>query len=406
MAKLGGAPSKPQVELTVQNSYFTFQVVQVFLVTTLSSAASAAVVDIINDPSSAPSKLAKSIPKASNFYIAYFILRGLAMSSGALVQIAKLIMNKILGRILDSTPRKVYNRWAKLTPVKWGSVFPVFTNLVVIGELSKTSVVSSAANVYSAITYSCIAPLILGFAAIGLYLLYFAHRYNFLYVYDASAIDTKGLVYPRALQQTLTGVYLAEICLIGLFGIARAPGPIVIEVVALVFTVLYHYSLHNAISPHLKYLPKTLASEEEALLLPDGGDEEKRFGNGGSTDKARRVLSEDTHSPGKKPSFFAKWLRPDKYCNYQILRRLVPRNFAEIAYSPEDERNAYFHPAISSPTPLIWVPRDDAGVSRQEVRHTSKFTPATDDGAWLDEKNKIVMSQEERPPVHEVNKYF
>ena len=132
MAKWGGAPSLSRVELAVQNSYFAFQVVQVFLVTTLASAATSAVTKIINKPSSATSLLAENLPKASNFYIAYFILQGLSISSGALVQIVGLILFKLLGRFLDSTPRKIYQRWANLSGLGWGTVFPVFTNLVVI----------------------------------------------------------------------------------------------------------------------------------------------------------------------------------------------------------------------------------------------------------------------------------
>ena len=34
-----------------------------------------------------------------------------------------------------------------------------------------------------------------------------------------ATIDTKGRVYPRALQQLFVGLYLAEVCLIGLFAI-------------------------------------------------------------------------------------------------------------------------------------------------------------------------------------------
>ena len=44
-------------------------------------------------------------------------------------------------------------------------------------------------------------------ASLGL--VYFAYRYNFLFVYNTQ-VDTKGLAYPRAWKQTLTGVYLAE----------------------------------------------------------------------------------------------------------------------------------------------------------------------------------------------------
>lgn len=273
-----------------------------------------------------------------------------------------------------------------------------------------------------AITYSCIAPLVLGFATIGLYLIYLAFRYNMLFVYNAT-IDTKGLVYPQALQQTLTGIYLAEICLIGLFGIRAATGPIIIEVIALIVTVLYHVSLHQAISPHLKYLPKSLAAEEEHLLAVEHGSQPandlEKAGvvqplatgptgqNGTTTDKARvvdagAVANTRIASPiKKKPNFFAKWLRPDKYCDYQTLRRLVPVGYADFDYTAEQKRNAYYHPAIASPTPLLWIPRDEAGISRQEVRHTSKVIPITDEAAHLNEKNKIITNQEERPPIHE-----
>jgi hypothetical protein len=133
MARHGGVPTTAEVELRTQNFYFGFQVVQVFLVTTLASAASSVVSDIIEDPSSAASLLAENIPKASNFYIAYFILQGLTFSAGALLQIVGLIVSKLLGKLFDNTPRKMYKRWATLSGLGWGTVFPVLTNLCVIG---------------------------------------------------------------------------------------------------------------------------------------------------------------------------------------------------------------------------------------------------------------------------------
>src|SRR5579862_6719388 len=108
MAKISGAPSLSQVELTVQNSYFAFQVVQVFLVATISSAASAAVPSILKNPSSAASLLATNLPLASNLYISYIIVQGLSISSSSLLQIAGWIVAKILGRLFDNTPRKMY----------------------------------------------------------------------------------------------------------------------------------------------------------------------------------------------------------------------------------------------------------------------------------------------------------
>lgn len=133
MAKLSGAPSLSAVELIVQNWFFAFQVVQVFLVVTLASAATSVVTSIIEDPTSAASLLAKNIPRASNFYISYIILQGLSFSSGALLQITGLILGKVLGKLLDTTPRKIYTRWSKLAGLGWGTVYPSFTLLTVVG---------------------------------------------------------------------------------------------------------------------------------------------------------------------------------------------------------------------------------------------------------------------------------
>lgn len=133
MARLAGKPSQASVELRVQNSYFLFQVIQVFLVTTVTSGAAASVTAIIDDPSSATTLLATSLPKASNFYISYFILQGLAISSGAVLQIVGVILFRVLGTILDSTPRKMYKRWVRLSGLGWGTVFPIYTLLTVIG---------------------------------------------------------------------------------------------------------------------------------------------------------------------------------------------------------------------------------------------------------------------------------
>ena len=134
MAKWSGKPSLSSVELRVQNSYFLFQVLQVFLVTTLTSGASAAVIQIIKNPGSATSLLAQDLPKASNFYISYFILQGLSVSSGMLLQLVGVILFRVLGKFLDSTPRKMYKRFITLAGLGWGTVFPVYTLLTVIGE--------------------------------------------------------------------------------------------------------------------------------------------------------------------------------------------------------------------------------------------------------------------------------
>lgn len=413
MAKWGGDPSLAAVEMTTQNTYFAFQVVQVFLVVTVASAATSVVTAIINEPQSAASLLAKKIPHASNFYVSYIVLQGLSFSAGALLQISGLILSKILGKFLDSTPRKMYTRWSNLAGLGWGTVYPVFTLLAVIG-----------------IIYSCIAPLVMGFATVGLYLFYFAYRYNMLYVSNAT-IDCQGRGYTRALQHLTVGCYLLMVCLIGLFAMGTganrmALGPLILMIIFLVFTILYHLSMNTAMEPLLNYLPKNLEHEEEALLAQErkhlhgssdglaGTSAAKDMNNGvsnvdsgvGAVDSAdaEKGLADGPLPAGqeKPPNAIVKWLRPDKYHNYETLRRLVPSPLDLPTYTPEVERDAYCHPAVNSQVPLLWIPRDPAGVSRQEVAHTSRVIPITDEDAWLDTKGKISWDVDKgQPPIYE-----
>lgn len=123
-----------RVELFTQNAYFAFQVIQVFLVVTLASGASSLIYKISQDPGSTPSLLAQNLPKASNFYISYFILQGLTIASGVVSQVVGFVIFKLLYKFLTSTPRSMYRKWTNLSAISWGSVLPVFSNIAVIGK--------------------------------------------------------------------------------------------------------------------------------------------------------------------------------------------------------------------------------------------------------------------------------
>ena len=391
----------------MQNFYFAFQVVQVFLVASLGSGAAASAGNIFKDPSSATTLLSTQLPKASNFYLSYFILQGLGVVSGLLVGLVGVFIFYLLGKLLDKTPRKMYNRWTNLSGLQMGTVVPVYTNLLVIGKSQNPTFSSTAiSNGLPAICYSIIAPLVLAFAAIGLSLFYLAYRYNILYVYNSN-IDTKGVIYPRALQHLFVGLYIAELCIIGLFAIKAgdgALGPLILMIAFLIFTALYNIALNSAIKPLIDYLPKSLAAEEQRLLARDrnGDIPDDQLKHSESTEKHAAGPSHQTSgttnslgpAPHKKPNMITKFLKPHIYQDYATMRRLVPHQFAEIVYDPKTERDAYYPPGVTSEVPLLWVPRDPAGVSTQEVRHSSKVIPITDEGAHLDEKNKIVWDTE------------
>lgn len=95
-------------------------------------------------------------------------------------------------------------------------------------------------------------------------LYWIVYRYNVLYVFQFRN-DTGGLLFPKAVNQLYTGLYVMELCLIGFFISAEDCVPhLIIMIVALILTVLYQWQLNVTFDPLFQYLPITL--EDEAVI--------------------------------------------------------------------------------------------------------------------------------------------
>ncbi|KAL2754256.1 hypothetical protein ACRALDRAFT_1063155 [Sodiomyces alcalophilus JCM 7366] len=399
-AKLAGEPSLSRVELFTQNAYFWFQLIQVFLVTTIAGSAVGAALEIVNDPMSVFSILSSALPRSSTFYVSYFIVQGLTIASGVISQVAGFVIFKLLYKFLANTPRAMYTKWAALSAISWGSVLPIYTTISVIS-----------------IAYAVIAPIMLFWSSLGIFLFYLAYRYNILFVTD-TIVDTRGLIYPRALKQLFAGIYLSEICMVGLFAVSQAFGPLVLMVACLVFTVLFHITISKVLDPLLYNLPRSLQVEEELLLAGEDPEAARPVASNpttaemGGKEAAATNGSAPSQAEGasdKRGNIITRFLKPWVYADYHTLRKLVPRDAIDFdqMYTEEVERDAYYPPSVTAPTPLLWIPADEAGVSKDEIALTSKVIGITDEGCVIDEKNNLVWDAESaRPPIWDEKVYY
>ena len=79
--------------------------------------------------------------------------------------------------------------------------------------------------------------------------------------------------------------------------------------------------------------------------------------------------------------------------------------FGKFVKLEHDE--AYIHPAIISEVPIVWIPRDKYGLSRQEVNASkqtvgSNSLTVTDEEAWFTEKGKIEWGHEDEGDLRRV----
>ena len=444
LAFLSGAQTGVQKERSVQNYYFSFLFVQVFLVVSISGGAVAAISSAANI-TSIPETLATQLPKAANYFFSYMILQALSTSSGTLLQLTTLIFWFILPKLFDSTAREKWTRNTTLPNVTWGTYFPVYTNFACI-----------------AIIYSVVSPLIIIFAIITFTLLWIANRYNMLYV-SRFQMDTGGLVYPTAINQTFTGLYVMELCMVGLFFLVRdAAGnsacvPQAIIMIVLLFgTALYQVLLNLSFAPLFRHLPITfedeavlrdevferaqarrlgLVDDDEADELPlhDGpGIEMERLNKTRTRSKlakfnpanmaqeagswalrSGRALRSKTTGRGEQPDDLdgaaQRVVRKRRHRDVEAQKKIADALYGgyndEIEDLTPEERDvlvkhAFQHYALRARRPTVWIPRDDIGVSDDEVKRTREFAGAniwiSNVGAALDGKSNVVYGR--NPP--------
>ncbi|KAM0714054.1 hypothetical protein Q7P37_011018 [Cladosporium fusiforme] len=480
LVKFQGVPTGNSTEMGVQKWYFVFLFIQIFLVVTLTNGLLNFITAATSDVVGTAGQLAKNLPRASVYFFKYLMLRSFSSAAGELLQIGTLIVWFLLGPILDSTPRQKWTRQTTLSRIKWGSFFPPFSNFAVIG-----------------IAYACIAPLMLVFMVLIFGLFWVVYRYNVLYVYQFKN-DTGGLLFPTAVYQLFTGIYVMEIALAAYFFTQVSDGSkvaciphAIIMLVCFFATVIYHRILASTFAPLERYMPITLeddavirdeefaraqaarferpsqeeqqenekaeaANFEHQLKERERDEEQQEAADvpeplGGPADPQNRRLSKTStpsNSWAKRDGSSTTWgkaAQPVKgvinltgraekrvermigSANTKIDQRITRANgvqnpdgdeeghktvadvlFAGIADELEDltpderdllVRYAFQHSALRARRPVVWFPKDELGVSDDEVRRgkaVSEYLAMSNEGAVLDRKGKVRF--ERSPP--------
>ncbi|KAF3994069.1 hypothetical protein FT663_00089 [Candidozyma haemuli var. vulneris] len=397
MAKIAGCVSFQTTEDFTQNCYYGFLVVNSFLVTALASSATAAVAEIINNPASAMTLLAANLPRSSNFFISYLILQGFTIAGGALFQVVTFFLFYILGAVLDKTLRKKWERFSGLGLVMWGTTFPLFTNLATI-----------------TLAFAIIAPMILLFGCVAFLLAFIAYGHNLTYCF-IEAPDNRGMHYPRALFHTFTGLYLGQVCLLGLFVVGKGWGCVALQAIGIAATAFCHHNLLEAFGRLTTVLPidcmkpldgfsQTVScstdSDFKRKVLDKNKANEPKVLEEDKIDQARveeetgqlegghnlvPLLADRDFKTTESKNWFVRFVRPDVFLNFRHAKRMIPATY-NMEEEVTDDKHAYDQPAIAAQMPKLWIPRDPYGWSRREIEDNEKIIEVTDENSGFSDK--------------------
>jgi hypothetical protein len=238
----------------------------------------------------------------------------------------------------------------------------------------------------------------------------------------------KGESYPIALHQLLGGVYLSAICLAGLMGVSKAWPQLALMLVFLVVIILFQFLVGHGLAP-LEHVSRPsdvkddltdadVARQYEKDGRPPSEGERTTVGEEYESKAGMAHNGHNGNPPSVTPEFAASnatptdSTTPDKSKKGNFLtRRFAPyiHNFYEQAKpmvagchdeTPEYDAGhideAYLNPAIVDDTPIIWLAKDPMGLSDHMVLENKESgLLSSDEGAWLNEKNKVEWATEE-----------
>ncbi|KAN0063415.1 phosphate metabolism protein 7 [Thecaphora frezii] len=402
LARLSGVPTRTGIELSLQTRFFSFQIIQNFLILTLISGSASQIVkfvqDVGNNPASFPGLLAQAIPKGSTFFLSFIALQGLSGGAALFAQTSPLVTYYVKKFLLASTPRKVWHIDHDMRGVAWGTLFPSISLITVIG-----------------LGYLVIAPILNGFTAVTFLIFYVGYRYLFLYVYDTRPeSETSGLFFPKAISHMMAGLYVEMVMLCALFFLSQytnADGSTTqsaipegaLMVVLIVLVAGYHYILNDSFKELYTALPLSLVSPNKVDREGDHGAAGARSSSAPAIAGADLRVSGET-STEKKPLMTQAGGDHDApaYTGrgdaLGVDLKNLDQRASTSAADDEDLDKAFMHPAVRDPQRPVWIPNDKFGIGRAGAEAARKAgVEATTEKTSVDEKGHVQTDAYEPP---------
>ncbi|OUM63314.1 hypothetical protein PIROE2DRAFT_10155 [Piromyces sp. E2] len=202
-SELQGIETYSWIEQSLLSKYFFYQLFNILLIFTVVGTIFKTITEILNDPKSIIRILAEQFPKVSPFFMNYVILQGFLCLPLQLINPGSFIMNLIL-RLFKfcKTPREYSNASDPvIISLNYGYHYTIPLLIFVI-----------------ALTYSCIAPLILIFGCLYFVIAYIIYKYQFLYIHYPK-YETYGRYAPMLVNRCMAGLIIFQITMVGIISL-------------------------------------------------------------------------------------------------------------------------------------------------------------------------------------------
>ncbi|ETV78076.1 hypothetical protein, variant [Aphanomyces astaci] len=239
-----GHLSEPQIQTSLLHKLVYFQFTQIFAVSVVVGSVLDSLGALVDNPVSAITMLAKAIPAQAASFMSYLIVKtslGLTME---LFRVGPIVVGVLFSVLAPkSTPRDRAAKWCGLAPASEPGVLPYSQNLP-----------DYFLAILLTLTFCPMSPVLCYFAYGFFVVSDVVFRRQLLFVYNP-ALNSTGLCWHPMYNFVIASLVVAQLTLLGVLSLKKAPGPVVAAAVLPFLTLFAHVNILNLYPRTATYLP-------------------------------------------------------------------------------------------------------------------------------------------------------
>ena len=262
VSRAEGIISFSDAQMKAFSRYFMWQVLNIFLVTSVAGSVFDTLAIILETPESAFEMLGNSLPRMSSFFVSYVTLKTF---SGLGVEIARMVAilhsSLLLVFFPNSTLRAKRSTRIGMRPIDdpgWFLYHKILAQDMLVVVIS--------------VVFAVVAPIVLIPCAVFCFLSRIVWTHQFLYVYE-SAFETGGLFWPKIFRRFVFGLIIAQATITGQFILKDARHEAYATIALMCLTYIFLRSTRARYDATSSFLPLEVATVMDISL---GHDEEAR----------------------------------------------------------------------------------------------------------------------------------
>ena len=260
ISQFEGVVAFSEVQMLTFSRYFLFQVLNVFLVTTIAGSIFDTVASVVEHPETAFEMLGNSLPRMSSFFITFVTIKAFFGLGVELVRTMALIQSAIrVFLIPDPTLRTARSIVAGMRAIDDPGWFPFHKILA-----------QDLLVVVIAVVFAVVAPLVLLPCAAFFIFSRIMWTHHHLYVYE-SCFESGGQFWPKIFRRFIFGLIIAQMTITGQFIMKEARHEAYATIALMFMTYLFLRRTRARYDPSSKTLPLEIATVMDISISQEEG---------------------------------------------------------------------------------------------------------------------------------------